>query len=258
MKQITFSLATSMLLVSTVTFANEPGQATSIDDSHITNIIAHSDAQPLEFILDMGWDSEYISEGRNNLDHGGIYWGTAAVQYQDLVIYTTVGRGDSETYTEWNFGLEYGFSIVENLEASIGYQRIEAYGDERGSDNELFASLSYSAVEWLTPSMAYTYSTEAGGYFIEASLHSSWPVTEQLTLTPYVTQAFDFQYATEAHNGPNHFQFGIEAEYQTSSNLVLSGHISHTLAQEDIKQEQQGSHDSLDQTYAGIHLTWSF
>ena len=63
----------------------------------------------------------------------------------------------------------------------------------------------------------YTYATEASGYFVELSLHSHWQVNEQLTLTPYVTQGFDFGYASQTHDGPNHLQFGVEACYSLVS-----------------------------------------
>ncbi|QYJ97510.1 hypothetical protein K0J45_18760 [Shewanella alkalitolerans] len=254
---ISHSCIIGLLLAGTANAADQAITGT-VDDSHINNIISHSEGPDTNVILDLGWDSKYISEGRNNLDKGGIYWATAAVQIDDLTLFTTVGRGDSQYYIEWNMGLEYGFELGDNLSAALGYQRIEAYGDERCGDNELFATLEYTGIAWLTPSLSYTYSTEAAGYFVEASLHSEWPVSDRLTLTPYVTQAFDFQYVTEAHNGPNHFQFGLEAQYQLADRLVLSGHLSRTLAQEDIKQENPDAKGSLNNTYAGLHLTFSF
>jgi hypothetical protein len=254
----TLSLATSLLFNSCYLFANEAASSASLNDAHINSIISHSQTAETELIFDLGWDTKYISEGRNNLDNGGIYWATTALQYDDLTLYTTVGRGDSHAYIEWNLGFEYGVTIGDALAASVGYQHLRGYGDLDCSDNELFASLSYITIEWLTPSIAYTYSTAAAGYFIEASLRSPWQLTEKLTLIPYITQAFDFQYATEAHNGSNHFQFGIEAEYPLPSQLVLSGHISHTIAQADIKQEHRQARTDLDQTYMGLHLTWSF
>ncbi|MCL1043388.1 MULTISPECIES: hypothetical protein [Shewanella] len=256
-KLLTHTCILSLMLAGTVNAAEEANTGT-IDDSHINNIISHGEGPETSVILDLGWDSKYISEGRNNLDKGGIYWATAAVQLDDLTLFTTVGRGDSQYYIEWNMGLEYGFELRDNLSAAIGYQRIETYSDERSGDNEFFATIEYTALEWLTPSVSYTYSTEAAGYFVEVSLHSEWPISEKLTLTPYVTQAFDFQYVTEEHNGPNHFQFGLEAQYQLANRLVLSGHLSRTLAQEDIKQENPDATASLNNTYAGLHLTFSF
>ncbi|MCL1067330.1 hypothetical protein L2735_10990 [Shewanella olleyana] len=217
-------------------------------------------AEGVEFGIDLGWDSKYISEGRNNLADGGVYLGAASVSSGDFTSYAAVVRGDSEHYTEWNFGLEYALNLHDNLETIVGYQRLEFYGDERGSDNEFFAEIAYTGVDWLIPSVAYTYATEAGGYFVEVSLHSPWQLTEQFSITPYITQGFDFQYATEEHDGANHFQMGVEASYALSSNMAISAHFSHVIAMADIKKEAEmdGYTGSLDESYGGIYLSWSF
>ncbi|ABI40906.1 conserved hypothetical protein [Shewanella sp. MR-4] len=210
--------------------------------------------------LDLGWDSKYVSQGRNNLEHGGIYWMNASVEYGNLTTYALVGRGDSQAYTEWNIGLEYALHLSEDIEAHVGYQRIEGYSNSRCQDNELFAELAYNAVTWLVPSASYVYSTEAAGYFIELSLHSYWQLSERFILAPYITQGLDFKYRTEDHNGRNHLQFGLEANYDLADNMSLGGHISHSIAQADIEQEAtaNGDFSSQDQTYAGIHFNISF
>ncbi|MGE6315511.1 hypothetical protein ACQKC1_06940 [Shewanella baltica] len=217
-------------------------------------------SQALAVTLDLGWDSQYVSQGRNNLQDGGIYWLNTAVQQGNITAYALVGRGDSQAYTEWNIGLEYGFDVAENLEANVGYQRIEGYSNSRCHDNELFAELAYTAEPWLVPSASYVYSTEAAGYFVEVSLHSYWHVTDQLSLTPYITQGFDFKYRTEEHDGRNNLQFGLEASYQLSSCMSIDGHISHSIAQGDIEQEATANGDmsSQDETYAGIHFAITF
>ncbi|MGL4222935.1 MAG: hypothetical protein ACRCSS_20140, partial [Shewanella sp.] len=97
-------------------------------------------------------------------------------------------------------------------------------------------------------------------YFVELSLHSYWQLTEQFALVPYITQGIDFKYSTEEHNGRNHLQFGLEASYNLAENIVISCHISHSIAQADIEQEAAANDDvnSQDQTYAGIHFNMSF
>lgn len=256
----TLALAISLLISASAAHADDPKK---IDDSHANRIIekkSQAENQELEAIFDLGWDSKYISEGRDNLSNGGIYWATAAIQKDNFNIYATVGRGDSEHYTEWNFGIDYSFNLSEHLVGNVGYQRLEFYGNERANDNELFSSIEYTQFDWLVPSLSYTYSTEAAGYFVEFTVHSDWALTESFTISPYITQGFDFQYVTEEHNGANHLQFGIEAEYVLINHWVLSGHISHSIAQEDIKLEarENGNSSGLDETYAGMHLSWSF
>lgn len=254
---MTLPLLISLLLITSAAYADTN---LAIDDSHNKGKLVTLESSETRYLFDLGWDSNYISEGRNNLENGGIYWSTVAIQKDNVNLYATVGRGDSQHYTEWNFGIEYGFNLTENFAASLGYQRLEFYGDERAFDNELFGSLEYTAVDWLVPSVNYTYSTQAAGYFVEVSLHSNWELLHGLTISPYVTQGFDFQYTTEEYDGANHFQLGLEAEYLLSQNISLSGHIDRTFAQEDIKLEAKMDKliSNLDQTFVGVHLTWIF
>ncbi|WP_025821458.1 hypothetical protein [Shewanella marina] len=209
--------------------------------------------------LDMGWDSKYVSQGRDNLDKGGIYWSTLAVEQGNLHGYATVGRGDSVHYTEWNYGLQYSLPQVYGFETVLGYQRNEIYGDERSHDNEFSAEISYQQLSWITPSINYTYATEADGYFIELALQHDWQVTSKLTISPYLHQSFDYGYVSAEHDGVNNLLIGVEAQYQLTSQLVLSAQINQSFAQQDIKQENADDPSAkLDQTFAGIHLTYQF
>ncbi|WP_259397325.1 hypothetical protein [Shewanella sp. SG41-4] len=210
--------------------------------------------------FDVAWENNYITEGRDNLDHGGISWAVVNIEQNDLVVYAIVGRADQVNYVEWNLGLEYNLHLANNVDATVGYQRIEFYGDERGSDNEFFGALTVNGLTWFVPAINYTYATEAGGYFIELSLQSPWEINQHFTLTPYIVQGFDFQYSSEEHNGANHFQFGLEAEQKLNDSMALSAHISHSIAQGDIKQQASVDNiqGSLNQTYAGIHFELSF
>ncbi len=209
------------------------------------------------FDWELGWESQYVSQGRINLDDGGIYWMNTAVEFGNLTTYALVGRGDTQHYTEWNLGLEYGFDLTDNLEATLGYQRIEVSGNYHCWDNELFAELAFTATPWIVPSVSYVYSTEMAGYFVEFSLHSYWDLSEHLSIAPYITQGLDFKYRTQAHDGRNHLQFGLEANYALNDNINLSGHISHSIAQRDIELEAKSSGDwgNQDQSFAGINIS---
>lgn len=237
---------------------------TSYADDNIRSMESHADPLSIpanhawQLNVDVGWDSAYISQGRNNLDNGGIYWLSTTAQLGNVSTFVVVGRGDSEPYTEWNVGLEYGIEIAKNIDAHLGYQRIEIQSDEDCSDNEFFAELTYNAHPWLMPSINYVYSTESAGYFVELSLHSQWQLSDQLTLTPYITQGIDVNYATAQHNGANNLQFGLEAEYIVSPSVTLNAHLSHSIAQNDITQEAAYTDNTkLDESYVGLHLSWT-
>lgn len=212
----------------------------------------------VEYAIELGWESKFVSEGRDNLTSGGVYWSGFAAQYQNLNGYARVGRGDREHFVRWELGLEYTDSVTDTLEATIGYQRLEFYGDERTNDNELFSTLTYNGFGWVTPSINYTYATEAGGYFIELALYGAWQASHTWRLSPYALIGLDYQLATEQHNGLNHIQFGLESEYALSHHLNLTGHISHSIALDDIEKEVGHSSHELNETFAGIYLNWTF
>ncbi|WP_394130876.1 hypothetical protein [Shewanella maritima] len=224
-----------------------------------STFVVADETSDIGFNFDIGYDSKYVSEGRNNLEDGGIAWGAASVSQGDFTAYAALGRGTSEHYIEWQFGVEYAPQIHQDFDTVVGYQRLEFYGDERASDNEVFASIVYTGNQWIEPGVHYTYATEAGGYFVEVSLHHHWQVNDALVVSPYAIQGFDFQYATEEYDGANHFQFGVEASYQINDTYAISGHISHSIAQEDIKRENQGSEQSnFDETFAGLYFNFAF
>ncbi|MBB1268847.1 hypothetical protein [Shewanella sp. SR44-3] len=223
---------------------------------------AQAEEMATQWYVSTGQDSHYVTEGRNNLSQGGIYWTNTQLTKDELTGFVTLVRGSNSHYVEWNLGVEYLIKLSDTLESYVGYQRLETYGSGdsslRNSDNEFFSKVSYTQWRWLTPSLSYTYSTLAAGYFVELSLHSHWQLDDKISLSPYLSQGFDFQYATEAHNGANHFQLGIEANYQLAKPLRLSAHLARTWSMADIDNEAQstGLEGSLDQTYGGLHLHW--
>jgi len=204
--------------------------------------------------LDLGWDSQYVSEGRDNIGVGGAWWGGAAVSFDALTAYATLVRADREFFSEWNLGLEYELSLGEDWRGSLGYQRVEIVADENFSDNEWFASLSWWVNPKLVPVVAYTYSGASGGYFVELSLYSHWQLTENLELTPFVTQGLDYQYMTEIHSGRNNLQWGIKAVWALNDGWSTTLQLAHSEAQGDVDLQGEGG----DLNFVTLHLNREF
>lgn len=213
-----------------------------------------------ETMVYMDWESHYVSEGRNNLPHSGIVW--SGLEHTDgaWLWYERQGFGDSRNFVELNLGFMYQFSLPADFALATGYKRLEFFGNERCSDNELSAELSYTGVDWLTPNLAYTYATEAHGAFVEFSLTGNWPVTEHLTISPYILQGWDMGFASLHHDGRNNFQFGVEAAYDITAQLNLALQLSRSIGQGDIEQQarEEDCIDHPNQTFGGIALSYRF
>lgn len=202
------------------------------------------------------WQSRYISEGRNNLPSGGIVWSGIDYQHGSLLLFERQGVATSEDFIEFNGGIGYQQPLNDWL-FSGSYTRLEFFGDARSHDNELALQIDYQGLDWLTPSLVYTYATEATGGFLEFSLTGHWPVNNNISLLPYVMQAWDFGYASDDFDGPNNLQFGLMSDVWLSPMFMLSWHISRTIAMRDI-QHELGDACHEQQTFGGISLAYQF
>lgn len=202
-------------------------------------------------------DSSYISEGVNNLSKGGIFWGSAEVEYEQFSSYLDFGRADQVDYKEMKAGFTYSQPLINDLSVTLGYERVEVWGEEREGDNDLNLTFDYSGVHWVTPEVYYSYSTEAKGYFVQLSLIGNWALANGITIAPYATQIFDFGSINENTSGANNVEIGIDATYQFSKKLILGGMLAHSFAQSTLKTAGQlEANKDLDQTYVGLSFTW--
>lgn len=201
-------------------------------------------------------ESKYISEGRNNLPSGGIVWSGIDYQNGSLLLFERQGVATNEDYIEFNGGIGYQLQL-DDWQLIGTYTRLEFFGDERCHDNELAASIEYQAIEWLTPTLVYTHATEANGGFLEFTLTGHWPLSDMVELSPYVTQGWDFGFATAAYNGRNNLQFGVISELQLSPQLAMALHLSRSIAQQDIKHEQ-GDQCQTQETFGGVMFSYQF
>ena len=182
------------------------------------------------------WESRYVSEGRNNLEAGGLVSGEIDFGWDSLVAGIWFAVGDSVSYEELNLYLEYGFGLGP-LEAHAGYTRLEFPADNE-SDDEFHFGIAYGDLPFLTVALNYTYSIEAGGGFLEIMASTEIKLLEDsLIVQPYALQALDFGYASAEHDGLNNFQAGLAVNYPLNRHASLYCAIHHSWAQKDVNNE---------------------
>jgi hypothetical protein len=198
------------------------------------------------------WESKYISEGRNNLDDGGLFSMEVDFERDSFAGGIWFAMGDSTSYEELNLFLEYGFDLGP-LEAYIGYTRLEFTADNE-SDNEIGLGLAYGDLPYVTVGVDSTYSTEASGVFVELYVGTEIFVFDgRVVLEPYILQGIDFGYASDDHDGFNNFQAGIEGHAVINEHIALIGSIHHTWAQKDVRNDGLG-----DELWIGIGFSGQF
>lgn len=197
------------------------------------------------------YDSRYVSEGRDNLAQGGAYVLEASVARDDFTLVAAYLDATSDTYSEINLGLEYGFEL-DDLEAYVAYTRLE-FPETDDSDNEFAFGIAHPGFDGFTPALDYVYSTEANGAFVELSVASEHEVSNDLTLAPYIVQAIDLGYASAAHDGLNNLTLGVEASYEVNRDFQVVAYLAHSIAQKDVENDGLG-----DVSWGGVSINLPF
>jgi len=216
------------------------------------HLSASDEPQDSTFSSSVMWDSKYVSEGRDNFESGGLFSVSATYDLPNISLELWLADAEDNSYDELNLSVAYTQEI-HGAAVYIAYTRLE-FMDDSESDNELAAGLSFPLINSLTSSLDYVYSTEAEGSFVDISLRGEYALTgEKLTISPFLTQSFDFGYATDQHDGANNFQAGIEFGLSISDRLELFGYLAHSWAQEDVKRDEGG-----DISWGGLGLAIAF
>jgi len=185
-------------------------------------------------------ESKYVSEGRNNLDDGGVYSLEGVAEWRELTAGAWFATGDSTSYEELNLFLNYGLELGP-VYAFVGITRLEFLEDD-ASDNEISVGMEVGGSTYFTPALDYRYSTEADGGFMELSISSEIALLDgRLTLEPYIAEGFDFGYASQKHDGPNNFQAGVDFAYELADLFSIVGSVAHSRAHADVKNEGLGN-----------------
>ena len=155
-------------------------------------------------------------------------------------------------YQECNLFADYSFHIGP-VELELAYTHLEFLSDDT-DDDELSLVTEFEHHSGWVAAMTSVYSFEAEGSFLEFSLaHPLTFHTKQLRITPVLMAGIDLGYRTAEHDGLNHIQCMLEAEYALSEHWTILAYAAHSVAREDVKREMLG-----DLFWAGIGLNARF
>lgn len=204
----------------------------------ITLVSLSAFAQPTlpETAVSQTWVSKYVSQGRNNLETGGLSSFEASATLGNVTTAFWYGTGSETDYSEMSLAFEYGLELL-GKEAYVSYARI-AFPEDDESDNEIGAGLSLDAIGSFTPALDYYHSTGAEGGFLELSLTSEKNyLNGDLVVESYLVEGVDFGYASAEHDGANHLALGVNMNLTLNDNFELFASAEQTFAQEDITRE---------------------
>lgn len=120
--------------------------------------------------------------------------------------------------------------------------------------NEVFLVLGTTAIPYVTPSMAViTNLNNTPGTFMEFRLDGDIPVIRSISLQPYALLGLNFGYNTKAYYGWNHFQLGVQANWQINRVVSAFAGVNYSVAMEAMREIDQGN-----VVWANVGVTFAY
>lgn len=189
--------------------------------------------------LESRWHSRYVSEGRDNLGGDDLLSVAGGLSLGEWRAGGWFGAALDQDYQELSLFVERGVDVGP-VRLYGRYARLDFPAQER-DDNELSAGATASAADAVQATVDYTYSNEADGGFVRVSLGASAMLFDgALELSTDLLQGFDYGYASEAHDGANHRQAGIDAQLRLSRRWRLVGSLNRSWALADVERSGGG------------------
>ena len=207
--------------------------------------------------IDAGWESRYVTEGRDNLDGGGLQVTTIDGRYGACGVSVWNGWGYDSNYNEVNIVpyLDYKNEDI-SVYASYNYKMFSPSGQ---FDHEIGAGMSYQGLPHnLFLGFDWYHSFDAGGSFFSFFIGSGIPVDENLVLEPLVSLGVNHDYIADGHNGVNHLSLQLNGEYTITGTLSALAFVRYNSVIDPEPAQHPGDTTLRDFFWAGVAFCISF
>lgn len=212
-----------------------------------------------------GWDfhilteSDYITEGRDNLSGSGLYSISTEFNYGDFYITPWFAKGISADYSEVNFNVNYGIYAFDKLEVFVGYGYLKSYEDDIGAtDHEVYIDLSYDHSNDIQILASIYHSFDADGLFSEITFIKSYKFNDTLLVDLSSSFGFNSGYIADGHNGLNYGQLRMQLSYILQNKIELLAYTSYSLAINKDDERFAGDESLSNLLWGGAGLSYRF
>ncbi|XOV88060.1 MAG: hypothetical protein ACFHX7_24395 [Pseudomonadota bacterium] len=189
--------------------------------------------------LQLGVDSLYVSEGRNNLVSGGLGWISYDVSAAGINFGIWYAEGTGADYQETQFALGYTHAWTESLNLSAGINTVDAVDRTLAdADIELSAAVTFTRGKFESLIEAVYSRQFNGAYFTLAQSVEVHPTTRA-----FVRLGNNAGYVQGESRGPNNLDLGLTSSRQIVGNsLAINWQISQTIALGARPRDTLGDH----------------
>lgn len=207
-------------------------------------------ARAADFEAALGFDSLYITEGRDNLDGKSLSHFALNSDFSGTQFGLWWGLGQGSDYQERQFSIAHHFTLSEAVNLQVQFTDLRFIGPE-DYDQELSLALSWQSVTRLSLNLALTHSkVNAGNYSeLEAAYQLPW---QQLNAQLFYVLGLNYGYVPEADDGLDHQSLGLRGEWQLQS-LSVQAFVMYT---DSLAEESDAS--VVNQVWSGFNVSRQF
>lgn len=235
---------------------NEPQVSRHVAFEHLQS--THSDTE-------LAWDthflieSDYITEGRDNLAGSGLYSLSSDFTYDKFIVTPWLAKGISTDYLEVNLNINYEINVSDKFDVFVGYGYLKSYQDDIGaSDHEVNIDLSYAYSDDFQILATLYHSFEEKGLFTEVAFIKSYKLNNTILLDLSSTVGFNSGYVTDGHNGLNYAQLRAHISYVLKNNIELHAFTTYSLAINEDGEQYIGDETLSNALRAGVGLSYRY
>lgn len=202
----------------------------------------------------LGWDSRYISEGRDNLAGDSLGITSAELTVKHIAAGVWYARSPENPYDEAQVSLA-AIKSLGIFDLYLSWTHIR-YDSLQEFDNEVGAGFTLAKLPFeLEFTLDTYYSWKAEGLFLEAGLRRPWKIFSFLQFTPSLHAGANAGYIRDGHRGPDHLTGRAEIEYLIAEmfSVIAHGSYSQTLG---FDQNLAGDKSLKNLAYVGIGFLW--
>ncbi len=175
------------------------------------------------------WENRYVSEGRDNLEGGGLISIASEMEFGLLTFNPWYAQGYDSDYDELDLNFILGFKPNEHIEVYAGYTHLRFFKDNL-HDNEVGAGVVLGYLDWADFFAINTYSFDAGGCYIETGFSREFALSDEFTLKATGQLGINEGYIAEGHDGCNNLKLLVEASYEINRHLELTMFAAYSWA----------------------------
>jgi hypothetical protein len=233
------------------------GSASAGDYTLVEPVPAIEQRETFSAEVRFAWDAKYVTEGRDNLEDGGL--ASAGLDLFMGGAVATIWHADSldTGYAETNLSVGCDWAL-HGFEFSASYTWLY-FSEDSTDDHEIGIGMAYPLWEGLLmPGISGVWGAESRGAFFEFTVASEVAIgaadsDPSWMLLPAVTLGWDAGYASDDLNGANHVHLHLGVEHVLSECVTVGCYMAHSIALDDVRADG-GSNVS----YGGFYLCCRF